>query len=720
MIRDGALDRAVLLPIVALGLFLFAAALALGKPGLPTSLRADEAAHLLQMSSLVADGDLRIDAHDIERLFTAYPYGGAIEVPLTWRGDGALTVDRPAAYAVISTPWFALLGPNGPLAMNVLLATLGMLLLALYFHRSGNAPSVSGTVAVAAVALSALFPYFFWYHPALLWLALGALIAVDHRSAAGQALAGGALGLLALWLPTTLAVWPALAMRQVTARRWRPWLAGVFGGLAIAATLAVATGSTLWGSSGSGDSTAVVRLADPSSFDADAVRSGALDLRAARDATRLKPAAAVEFGERLVNATVERRRGLLPYFPLVLLGLIGAFAAVRRLEPWRLALLGGLVMDLGLRAGATDAGLGGGLLADPSQAALYPLFFVLAPTLPAPPIRLAILALATLLLGSALVSALGPSMAFGDPQAHTRGGLLASMPLVRSHIGLAGVYSPMELGGDPALDAKLWWPSYAGERNGDELWLLGGEHAELFLDTARPLDEPSLWRLRNIAPSNVVRLRFPGYKERLAFPDELPPGGQGADLEWTAGDGERIAGADGDRYLYPIKIHPRRGWKPAWQGGEAKTFYLGAALTFLGPQSHLGRDVFNASALGCGAPPTVTAGETFEALVRFGNESPEIWNDSGAARVRISHRWLRDDGAAPVEGPRTDVGAPVAPGTELASWVTATAPAAPGDYHLAVDLVYENVAYFADRTGAGPLCAVPVRVAPPRPAADAN
>ncbi|MEO1084944.1 MAG: hypothetical protein AAFY88_11935, partial [Acidobacteriota bacterium] len=192
MSRDGALDRAVLLPIAALGLFLFMAALALGKPGLPSTLRADEAAHLLQTSSLAVDGDLRIDAQDIERLFTAYPYGGPVEVPLRWEdGDDGFTVDRPAAYAVVAAPWRAVFGVNGPLALNVLLAFCAILSLTAHLKRSGESSTTAATVGVAAVALSALFPYFYWHHPAMLWLALGAAVVAPTRRFATTA-AGGA------------------------------------------------------------------------------------------------------------------------------------------------------------------------------------------------------------------------------------------------------------------------------------------------------------------------------------------------------------------------------------------------------------------------------------------------------------------------------------------------------------------------------------------------
>ncbi|MEO1370515.1 MAG: hypothetical protein AAFX50_25315, partial [Acidobacteriota bacterium] len=351
-------------------------------------------------------------------------------------------------------------------------------------------------------------------------------------------------------------------------------------------------------------------------------------------------------GERLLNATVERRRGALPYFPLVILGLLGALAALARrdgrpLEAWRGLLAAGLAVDLWLRAGAADTGPGGGLLADPTQAALYPLFFLLAPRLPKAPTRLLVYAAATLLLGSALVSSLGPSAAYGDPQAHTRGGILSRLPLALGHVGRAGVYRAQELGGDPTLDARLWWPRYGGETHGDELWLLGGERLELFLDTARPIDGATLWRLRNLAPDNVVRLRFPGLSERLAFPQELPPGGQGADLRWTATDARVVDGESGEeRHVYRLRLSSERGHKPAWRGGEPKGFYLGAALTFLGPANQLDRDVYRADALGCGTPPAVLVGERFQALVRFGNRSQATWNDSGAARIRIAHRWL--------------------------------------------------------------------------------
>lgn len=733
--------RQSLLPLAALIAFLVTTALSLGKPGLPASLRGDEAAHFLQTTSLASDGDLRIEAADLERLFFSFPYdagpsGTGIRVPLRLDGDGRATVDRPLPYALLAAPWQAVFGVNGPLALNMALALLAIASLAHAFRRIDATGGAAFSTAVFAVGLSAIFPYLFQYHPAALWAALGSLVLAGGglpatpgaapRDEAGGIAGGGRIGaaeggqigaaeggriltaltigggaawaLLTWTFPSALAVLPALLLR--VRHCWRRWLLGAAGGAVLGLLFAYLGAQPPFNG-------------DDARFEI-AVQQPA-ELATAADFESLRAPAPTVLAEEahdglpglLRDTFIERRRGLLPYFPLVLLALGAAALGWRRLEGWRWLLLAGLGLHVLYRGAQDDPLLGGTQLGDPGQAALYPLFFLLVPAMPALSVRLAGFALAILALGPALAASLGPAAAFGGPQAHTRG-LLSSLPLAAENVGRAGVYRPMTVGGPSQLDARLWWPSYGGEQHLDELWLLGGERLTLYFETAEPLDEPSLWRLRNLAPGNVARLRFAGHSRRIAFPDELPPGGQGADIEWPATESRKIEAPGGEkRHLYSLRLDTRRGFKPSWQGRDPRSFYLGAALTLLGPRSHLERDVFAATALGCGAPPSLEASEPVQALVRLKNDSAETWNAKGAVRVRLAHRWLH--GGTVVEGPRTDLGRPVAPGETWKSWMAATAPAEAGRYQLAVDLVYENVAFFADRRGE-PLCEIGVEV----------
>ena len=192
------------------------------------------------------------------------------------------------------------------------------------------------------------------------------------------------------------------------------------------------------------------------------------------------------------------------------------------------------------------------------------------------------------------------------------------------------------------------------------------------------------------------------------FGAELPPGGQGAELEMRPAPGRRVVRGDEQRHVYRLRVASRRGHKPAWRGGPAEDFYLGAGLIFLGERGHLERDVFGVELGGCGVPDEVEAGESFRGLVRLRNTSAETWHASGGARVRLAHRWLLAGGGEK-GGRRSDLRHDIEPGEEVSLWLDAEAPTSPGKHQLSVDLVYENVAYFADRRGET-LCKLTVAV----------
>ncbi|NJL29232.1 MAG: hypothetical protein HC897_15805 [Thermoanaerobaculia bacterium] len=61
-------------------------------------------------------------------------------------------------------------------------------------------------------------------------------------------------------------------------------------------------------------------------------------------------------------------------------------------------------------------------------------------------------------------------------------------------------------------------------------------------------------------------------------------------------------------------------------------------------------------------------------------------------------------------GARTELARPVAPGEALETWQKVTAPAAPGEYLLELDPVFERVAWFSTRGVA--TCQQPVTIEP--------
>jgi hypothetical protein len=121
-----------------------------------------------------------------------------------------------------------------------------------------------------------------------------------------------------------------------------------------------------------------------------------------------------------------------------------------------------------------------------------------------------------------------------------------------------------------------------------------------------------------------------------------------------------------------------------------------------------------------GVPATVSAGQRFAAAVIVENQSDQLWLDpenadtsgSGAGAVRLVYRWWKkgDDKAPFVDfaGARGDLKEPLPPGRAAVLALEVTAPGAPGEYLLQLDLCQELVTYFEPK-GADKLL-VPVTV----------
>ena len=101
------------------------------------------------------------------------------------------------------------------------------------------------------------------------------------------------------------------------------------------------------------------------------------------------------------------------------------------------------------------------------------------------------------------------------------------------------------------------------------------------------------------------------------------------------------------------------------------------------------------------APSRVASGATFPVAVTLTNGGWRPWHsDDSATPILASYHWLHADGTMAVEdGARTPLPHAVAPGATVTMTVTVTAPAAPGAYLLALDLVEEGVTWFS-RAGA--------------------
>jgi hypothetical protein len=103
------------------------------------------------------------------------------------------------------------------------------------------------------------------------------------------------------------------------------------------------------------------------------------------------------------------------------------------------------------------------------------------------------------------------------------------------------------------------------------------------------------------------------------------------------------------------------------------------------------------------AVPPLGCGELVAACIDVANRSNECWWSSGERQVRVSYRWLDEQGEVIVsDGERTPLPRDVRPGECVSVWAKIRTPHDAGRFLLRVTLVQEFVAWFDER-GSGAL-----------------
>jgi hypothetical protein len=102
-------------------------------------------------------------------------------------------------------------------------------------------------------------------------------------------------------------------------------------------------------------------------------------------------------------------------------------------------------------------------------------------------------------------------------------------------------------------------------------------------------------------------------------------------------------------------------------------------------------------------PASMRTGERTELRFRVRNAGGSAWpargDSRGAFQVNAGDRWLDSSGARVVNDldGRTSLPADLRPGEEVELTLAVTAPSAPGDYVLEIDMVHEGVTFFREK-----------------------
>jgi hypothetical protein len=752
------------LALAAVTAFFLLFPLTLGKPGLPTHLKADEGAYYLAAQSLAFDRDLKVEPKDVDRAFQEFPFG-PVNNMIVMTDDGWHTVyfGKPYIYSLAGAPFARLFGANGMLFFNMLM-TMAMVWIGYLYLRRHNPPGLAALFSASFFLLSVGFSYVFWIQPevfnmfsvaACLFFGLPRADETglpDRRRELLFAFLSGAVLALAVYdKPMFAAVGLAPLYAHLRDRRWKTlgvWLLGAV--LSMGAIAGIAVKLTGHPSAYLGVHRQGVTLCEPGKVPitpeivqartgGGGSRGGAKPATAVPNSTtgntwtwlfRAVDVTLYEEAENIGYFLVGRHTGMLIYTPFAALALI-FFLLNRRQGRRRTGELWVLL------AAVTAVGLyfltfiawnwqgGGGFVGNRYFVTAIPAFLFLVKEIRPPRLLLAGYVVAGLFLAPLLFTPFGAPVPEPTLQAHVRGLPFRFLPLELSLRNVPG-YERVSIDGLRIVGRKdVFAPQ------GAQMWVGGGTQVELYFIGEHPIPR-AVFQVTNFAPGNHVEIRMGKAREVLDFGGE-----ETRRVRLDPGEPFRVRRQKwATFYVYKMVVTSRTGsvkhWVRQYPPNNCPTFvqddrtnenfFTGVGLAYLGAGAQLDADLYEVQWGNTVAPPQVRAGEAFAVTTRLFNQSHFPWTADGAARVNLAYHWLDAAGKQIVEdGLRTPMPWPVPPGGRVSVQQKVLAPPAPGSYILELDPVFETVSWFSQKNG-GKTLRLPVEVLPPAPqeAADAR
>ncbi|HYX24140.1 MAG TPA: hypothetical protein VFC23_08315, partial [Thermoanaerobaculia bacterium] len=563
-LHSGLVSRTVNLALASVTAFFLLFPLTLGKPGLPTHLKADEAGYYLASLSLAHDRDLRVEPRDVDRAFQEFHYGPVNNL-IVMTDDGWRTVyfAKPYLYSLFGAPFAWQLGANGLVFFNMLL-TMAMTWMGYFYLRRYNPPGVAALFSSSFFLLSVGFSYVFWLQPevfnmfsvaACLFFGLPRTdesgLPDRRREVLFAALSGAALVLAVYNKPMFAAVGLVPLWAYARDRRWRTaavWLLGAVLGMAAAAGLAV--GLTGHPSAYLGVQRQGITLcepgkvpiapakpvapavaptprpaATPAAFKAQAPakpqvsEDGVTSSATGNSWTWLLRAPDITFYELVENVVyflVGRHTGFLVYTPFAALAVLFFLLSGRgRRTSERWLLLGVLaaVALYFLVFIAWNWQGGGGFVGNRYFITAIPAFLFLVTEIRPPWLIPLGHGIAGLFLGPLLFTPFGAGVPEPTLQAHVRGLPFRFLPLELSLRNVPG-YERVQLG-----DVRIQGRKDVFVPQGEQMWVGGATPVELYLIGSRPIRR-AVFQVTNFAPGNHVEIRMGKAREAMDFGGE--------------------------------------------------------------------------------------------------------------------------------------------------------------------------------------------------------
>lgn len=292
--------------------------------------------HLANDGTVFVEGDARlpgpwmVEESDVLSVSQYPPGAAALAVPLyaVWPGDlteiprsdhGGIRRASPGGPQGEGTLLVPPLGPGAILASLTTAIAIGLLAVIFFGFGGGWTAVAGGLIAGLGTSAWSVGAELYWHHgPAMMWLAAGMLLSMSH-----EILSGFAFGLAGLTRPHSLVIAAATGIgRAIGQRSWKPVVLIGFGSafgllLLLLYNQAVFGSFTIYGGYDDGFAT----------------RAASMDL--------------IGYGENVLGALFDPRRGFLIYSPFLLVLIPGVNAAWRASPAWvRGSAIGGVMYVL--------------------------------------------------------------------------------------------------------------------------------------------------------------------------------------------------------------------------------------------------------------------------------------------------------------------------------------------------------------------------------------
>jgi len=353
---------------------------------------------------------------------------------------------------------------------------------------------------------------------------------------------------------------------------------------------------------------------------------------------------------------------------------------------------------------------GGGFIGNRYFASFYPAFLFLIGPLPSLAGPLASVVLAGLFLSQILFTPFGAFTQRQSLQAHVRNPVFRLLPFETTLRWVPSYVDIVQGREKGTIMYRLRFMDLNAYPEGYSFWIRGNSRTAVLLMSRKPLEkiifscsgpEVEAWcrGSRGIFRTQTVK----------SFPDTSDGAGkEKKQLQLVLEEPKPRAvhpfgGEPFTSYFYVVKFRALKGFIPRFSNPESTDIrYLGVRLTLLGEgEPYLGDDYFRASLESIELPEKLVAGDELAVPLRVRSLSPHDWDE----KVRISYHWftagtssLEKSEAVVWDGLHTGLpGGSLKAGSVMESTVKLAVPKKPGSYLLQIDLLCDQVDWFASR-----------------------